>query len=1183
MSLRPLALFVLASLVLAKADPAAAQQTNTEFGKNRVQFHDKFDEWLQYESENYLTYWYGEARNIGEAAVLIAEANYPEIQQLLEHQMSDKIELIVYTDLSDLKQSNIGATDAFEVEPDRVKVEGNKVFVYFDGDHDALERQIREGTASVILSSMMFGENLQEIVQNAVLLDIPLWYSEGLVAYVGEAWSPRADEDLRQWLLANPEGELLDLIDDRPRLAGHAWWNYVAQTYGRGTVGNLLYLTRISRSVESAIDYVYGLTFGEVADGWLAYHRDRLASDLAGRQDLDGLGREGARLGTDSLANDVAVAPAGAASSVLSGAFRNKHRARVTQLRLSPDGQRVAYVLNEIGKQQVFVEDLATGKRTRVMRVGYRNAIQAADYNYPLLAWHPDNVELGVVYESRDVLYLRRLRPGTNERALTEPLDPQLQRVYSIDYVNASQLVLAATVRGISDLFYYYPETRQSTRLTDDYYDDLDARRAVVAGRPGTMFRSNRPDTLLTRVQLDSVLPTGPMNLFFLADDRTDYPYLIRLTNTTTGDPRAGVALDSQRFAFLDERTGVRNVYVGTVEEYVAYREQVVTYRDGDVRHLPLDWRPAPGEDSLIASVVEAPVVRLRGVSAPRSDLAFGIDLLDKAARAPRVLALTQYPNGLHRYTQLRPDSLRARRVRRTAFASRGVPGAVIRPDLREVLPAWLGGQRREGAPAPAGEDLPDVPADARFQSPFEDPPALLPSAAAPAVDAVDEADEDFGLDLLRGADARGREAEAVPLHSFRPARIRAYNLRFRTDYVTTTFSNEPLFGGLDNFAATPQDFRQQPTGLLVKLNNKELFQDHVLELGARFATTFDNAEYYGYLDQRQGRIDRRYGLYHGTRRQTLPPERGSLLESRVRARSIIALTQWSYPFDVFSALRATATLRFDRLAPLLVNETSLDNRIDREQRAGLRLEYVYDNTLNYATNILHGSRAKVYAEVAKRFDVELAGEASFDFGRGLLTLVGADARHYFRVLRHGVFAVRGAAATTFGAERILFYLGGTDGAVASGFDQSVPVASGDFAYEMAITNLRGFRTNIRNGNSFVVGNAELRLPVFRYVLPHSRSNFLRQFQLVGFGDVGTAWTGRTPFTRENPINTVVYDDDPSYVLTVNYFRDPVVAGFGAGARVSLFGYFVRIDRAWGVETGAILDPRWHLSLGLDF
>ena len=390
--------------------------------------------------------------------------------------------LIVYTDLSDLKQSNIGATDAFRNEPGRVKVEGNKVFVYFTGDHNDLQRQIREGTASVILSSMMFGENLQEIVQNAVLLDIPLWYSEGLVAYIGESWTPTADEELRQWLVANPEGEFLDLIDDNPRLAGHAWWSYVAQTYGRGTIGNLLYLTRISRSVESAIDYVYGLSFAEVAAGWLAFHRERVSSDLANRQDLAAIA---APLAEEGL-----------------GSFRNKHRAAITELRLSPDGTRVAYVLNEIGKQQVFVENLATGKRERVARIGFRNAIQAADYGYPLLAWHPNNTELAMVYESRDVLYLRRLQPDTKEKSITEPLDPQFQRVYSVDYYNASQLIVTATVRGISDLFRYFPENRQSTRLTDDYYDDLAARRAVVAGRSGILFKSNRPDTALTRVKL---------------------------------------------------------------------------------------------------------------------------------------------------------------------------------------------------------------------------------------------------------------------------------------------------------------------------------------------------------------------------------------------------------------------------------------------------------------------------------------------------------------------------------------------------------------------------------------------------------------------------------------------------------------------------------------------------------
>ena len=1144
-------------LVLAKADPARAQQTNTEFGKNRVQFHSKFDEWLQYESENYQTYWYGESRNIGQAAVIIAEANYAEVQQLLEHQMSDKIELIVYTDVSDLKQSNIGITDAFQTSPGRVKVEGNKVFVYFDGDHEELQRQIREGTASVILSSMMYGENLQEIVQNAVLLDIPLWFSEGLVAYVGRPWTTEADEDLRQYLIAEPKADFEDLIDANPRLAGHAWWSYVAQTYGRGTVGNLLYLTRISRSVESAIDYVYGLTFDEVAAGWLAYQRGRVATDLADRQVLD---------------------PAEEVRGLSAGAFRNKHRAKITQLRLSPDGQRVAYVLNEIGKQQVFVEDLATGKRERVLRVGYRNAIQAADYGYPLLAWNPNNAELSVVYEKRDVLYLSRTTPGTKDKPFTEPLDPQYQRVYSVDYFNAAQLVVSATVRGITDLYRYFPENRQSTRITDDYYNDIDARRAVIGGKPGIVFKSNRDDTLLRRVQLDSVLPTGPMNLWFLADERDDYPYLVRLTNTRTGDPGDAVAIDSTTFAFLDARTGVRNLYTGTVEEYTAYFEKVVTLEDGDIRRLPIDWEPSEELRGLIVEVREEPVRRLRGVTRARTDLGFGIDLLDVQRRGARAVALTQYPNDLHRYFPIDFDSLRSRTPRPTLFAGPRAGARVVRPDLRDVLPAWLSGQR---GPEDVPVDVPvveqEIPPGALFQTDFEDVTTVRTPPPPPATEPA------FGLDLLTDVGAREREAETVTLHNFRPSRIRAYNLRFRTDYLTTTFDNQPLFGGLDNFAATPQDFRQQATGLLVKLNNKELFQDYVLELGARYATTFDNSEYYAYLDQRKGRIDKRYGLYHGTLRQRLPPEPGSLDERRSKARSIIGIAQYSYPFDVFSVLRATATLRFDRFTPQLINETSLDDVVDREQRAGIRLEYVYDNTLNYSPNILHGSRAKVYAEVAKGFDVDITGDPSFDLNDGLLGLVGFDARHYFRLLRHSVFAVRAAGATTFGRERILFYLGSTDGAVGGSFDQSVPVAPGDYAFEMAITNIRGFRINIRNGNSFALTNAEVRLPVFRYLIPNTRSNFLRQFQVVGFADAGTAWVGVTPFTRDNPINTVNFDDDPAYDLTVNYFRDPVVAGVGAGARVNLFGYFLRVDRAWGIETKEFQDPRWHFSLGLDF
>ena len=1146
--MRRILCFAFVCCVLAQAVPLQAQQMRTEFGKNRVQFHDKFDEWLQYESENYITYWYGEARNIGQAAVIIAEANYNEIQTLLEHQMSDKLELIVYTDLSDLKQSNIGADDAFRNQPGRVKIVDNKIFVYFDGDHQDLERQIREGTASVILSSMMFGENLQEIVQNAVLLDIPLWYSEGLVAYCGDNWTVNADEKLRSYLASEPDAEFLDLVGFDPRLAGHSWWNYLSSTYGEGTVGNLLYLTRISRSVENAIDYIYAISFDELSEGWQSYYREQILLDAANRQSLSSIVSGGKELGT----------------------FKNKHKANITQLTLSPDGQRVAYVINEIGKQQVFVEDLSTGKRERVLKVGYRNAIQATDYRYPLLSWNPNNSELGIIYERRDVLQFARVYPGTKEKPFIEPVDPQFQRIYSMDYANSSQLILSGGNRGITDIYKYFIETRQSTRISDDYYNELEVTRGVVGGMSGIYYTSNRPDTALTRVKLDSVLPTQNISLFFLPDEKNKYPHAIRLAGGDGTKIWSPMSIDSQRFAFISDRSGIANLYTGEIEEYIAYHEQVVYFKDGDVRRLPDDWKPTAELEAEVEKIEREPVIRLRGKTRGRTDLGTGLDLLDLNPRTGKAIALTQYPNQVNQYIRFRFDSLQLRAPRFTSLAEGRFGQEHTKNPSAAVLPAWLSGRRAEDLTPEDVEQEVVIDEGELFQSYFQEPEKKAAKT-----------ERAFGLDLL--TPAGNNSAQKNALHAFRPARIRAYEYRFRTDYLTTTFDNKPLFGGLDNFAATPEGFRQQPTGLLIKLNNKELFEDYILELGARFATTFDASEYYGFLDSRKNRLDIRYGFYHGTRRQTLDTPPGSLEEQRVRSRSLIGLTRFSYPLDVFNSIRATTTVRFDRLAPLLFDETTLDENIDREQRLGLRLEYVFDNTLDYSLNIKHGTRAKFYAEVTKRFDIDLAGEASLDFQSGLLTLLGFDARHYERVFKHSVLAFRAAAATTFGAERILFYLGSTEGAIGGSFDNSIPVAPGNFAYETAATHLRGFRTNIRNGNSFALTNFEFRTPVLRYLLPNSKNNFVRQFQLVAFADAGTAWTGVTPFTRENPINTQVFDDDPSYVLTVNFFRDPVVLGYGAGARLNLFGYFVRVDRAWGVETGQILDPRWHLSLGFDF
>ncbi|MFN0037191.1 MAG: BamA/TamA family outer membrane protein [Saprospiraceae bacterium] len=94
-------------------------------------------------------------------------------------------------------------------------------------------------------------------------------------------------------------------------------------------------------------------------------------------------------------------------------------------------------------------------------------------------------------------------------------------------------------------------------------------------------------------------------------------------------------------------------------------------------------------------------------------------------------------------------------------------------------------------------------------------------------------------------------------------------------------------------------------------------------------------------------------------------------------------------------------------------------------------------------------------------------------------------------------------------------------------------------------------------------------------------------FQLVGFFDAGTAWQGRSPYSFDNPINTKSLrrpDLGPiTSTMEVNYFRDPIVMGYGAGLRTLIFGLYLRADYAWGIESRQVQKPLLHIALGTDF
>ena len=1197
-------LFVFTTLFLFLLQGVMAQNTQVEFGKNRVQYHQDFAEWSKYESDNFITYWYGEGRNVGQAVVQFAEYDFFDIQNILEHRMNQKIQIIVYADLTDLKQSNIGNEEAFTNTGGQTKIVGNKVFVYFDGNHNSLRRQIREGIASVYLDAMLFGSNLQEIVQNAVMMNLPDWFKKGLVSFVGESWDSNADNILRDILLDEDFEGFDVLAEENPELAGRSLWYFISENFSNSTVSNLLYLTRINRSVESGFLYVLGNSYEEVTISWQNYFKQRYLGDIRDKEVFKG--------------QKVTI--------------KNKRNLPISEIKLSPDGTKLIYVTNEIGKYKVYLYDILNDERKLIHKGGFRNAFQATDYNYPLLAWNPSGLEIGLIYEKRDVVRFMKY-DITNGKSVEEDMAPQYQRVFSMEYVNPNVLVLSAAIGGYSDIVLYISNTRQTQRITQDFYDDLDASVTTIGNKKGILFASNRQDTLLTRLRLDTILPKETFDIFYY-DYENRSKELVRVTHTPLANERKPSSVDTTFFSYLSDRSGVYNRELAYLVDYIHHYEQVITLNDGEEIILHADSTLTGLDSTAIDTIIVQPVIKKKAIIHQNSNYQRGILEQNTAPRVNKIANLvlengrnevyiepmdTSYMPGIaYSYYQLKrlkthnDEIIKDKKVNKTKEKEQVIEDdifqIIIESEVDTVPKNIKEPTRKIEKEAPVIEKSDSTKLDVDnylFQSEFDEEEPVLnkeePKESQEQVDVVNPQNTTPAPITIKAKSAEEEEKEEI--YKFRPGRITPYRLEFRTDYVTTQLDNSLLFEGLESFAATdpsfnqrnlptsdggiaPPEFNYPPPGILLKANFKDLFEDYEFEGGVRIPTTFRGSEYFLVFDDKKKRLDKRFALYRKNDRIDLPSN--TFVQNKREVNILLGQFSVRYPLDIFRSLRATGTLRRDRITRLATEVNSLEEETVTNERAGLKLEYVFDNTLDIALNIKNGTRYKIYVDLVKRFNLDIDDGIDLTFNEGFMTVVGIDARHYERVLKHSVFATRLAAATSFGSERMLYYLGGVDNWLFPSFNNDVLISGdNDFAFQTTTTNLRGFNVNIRNGNSFALINSELRVPIFKYFSKRIKSAFFRNFQMVGFFDVGTAWTGDDPYGPDNPLNNKVLPDNPGIddlvSVRVNFFRDPIVAGYGVGARTTLFGYFIRLDYAWGIETRKVLDPILYIALGMDF
>jgi len=134
------------------------------------------------------------------------------------------------------------------------------VSIYFNGSHADLEQQIRAVLAELLINKILYGGNVREMIRNSTLLYIPEWYLQGLVKYLSEGWSTYNDNVMYDGLKSESFSSFNRLTGRQASAAGHALWYYVVATYGESMIPNILYMTRLTRSLDNAFVTTLGVT-----------------------------------------------------------------------------------------------------------------------------------------------------------------------------------------------------------------------------------------------------------------------------------------------------------------------------------------------------------------------------------------------------------------------------------------------------------------------------------------------------------------------------------------------------------------------------------------------------------------------------------------------------------------------------------------------------------------------------------------------------------------------------------------------------------------------------------------------------------------------------------------------------------------------------------------------------------
>ncbi len=799
---------------------------------------------------------------------------------------------------------------------------------------------------------------------------------------------------------------------------------------------------------------------------------------------------------------------------------KNRADESYTDIMFSPDGKYLAYSAAKSGKFEIRVINMESQKEKMVYKGGLRLINQEIEEAYPILSW-ADSTTLGIVYSEGGSNVLAVKRMGTKGEQVIKI--PRLTHIQSFAFRTGGRTaVLTGTISGQSDVYLYNLVRGQVRAITSDTYDDRDVQ--FFRGSNQILFSSNRPT--------DSVYVSGPtkiadaeINKFNIFTYDLDYPDSTygKLTNSLALDTKPTMTADRDVF-YLSDQQGVNNLYKYDMVDSLS--TQVSNFAYG-IKSFSYDSRQ--NRLAFIGTSLSKDGVYLSSFSGEQT--IFTPVTPRKAQETSRLLA------------ELRRQRLLQNRITSDSVAK----------DISELVenPTRSEDTLRKGAIDTENYQFQNSNSSRvntknyQFEKPAEKQDPQKRSDSFLKIYQTTQIDN-----TLKG-----------PLK---------YENRMQTDNLITSFVIDEI----------------RSFSVLLEIQMNDFLENHRFHGGILVPLSFNQGyDVFGEYEYLKFRVDLKARYY---RKSIVEKDPSRFLNQRYNLDRFeigfkLPFTQ-RFRVELNPFYSQTRYLDSDvRLFIPANNPSQFEPNVVRRY-IGYNLGLIYDNSVVTGTNIHEGTRAKITLES----HLKANGNAQ-SFNN-----VEVDFRHYQRLTKGLLVAGMVHFGSYFGDAPKQYLLGGVDNwafnSTESEGDLDDPLFfttlldNSDVLFNQFV-NLRGYKYNTFQGRNVLSASAELRVPI-NQLLNNSelRSNFLRNLQIVGFYDIGSAWDDLSPFEETNNLNIEEINTEGSpFSAVINNFNNPWLQSTGLGMRTMLFGFFSRIDVAFPIRNFELQDPQFQLSFGYDF